>query len=1407
MKFFNYLCSIFSIFITFTASFSNGQNSPKFEYLNINEGLNHSWAKCLAKDNKGYLWIGGISGLNRYNGSSFKNYSGNETDKSGLSDHFILSIYEDSKNNFWVGTFSGGLNLLNRQTDTFKTYRNQPKNTSSLPNDKIQSIFEDADHRLWIGTGKGLVQYDYETDGFIPYTYNKNGKTQSIKDPIRCIYEDKSNTLWVGTDNGLYQIQIENKYIKHYKKELNTNLSHNTITSVYEDEFNQFWVGTLGGGLNLLDKETGLFKTFTLDEGIKHNSILCLNGNQNGQLYIGTEGGGLHILDTKTYQIIDLLPDDSIPNSINSNSIHSLLYDNKGGILWVGTYNGGVNYFSKWDKDFNHLKKGILSSNNVLSFAEGPNKEIYVGTDGGGITILKDGKSSVLSKKDGLSGDVILSMLTDKEKNLWVGSFNGGLDFIDYKTGKIKHFYHKEDDPTSLSRNDVSSIFQRKNGDLWVGTMHGGLNKLNTTTASFTHYRSDVGNPKSISNDFIGKVFEDSRGNLLVQTGSSIDIYNDATDDFTPIGLQYKINISTTVCSYEDQRGNLWIGTRNKLIYLDRSSDISYTYTTEDGLPSNSISGILDDEQGNLWISTQRGLVKYINAVHTPNKADFHVFTVEDGLQGLDFKIQAAFQKSDGTMYFGGNNGLNYFKPKDIWLNPVQAKTVISSFRLFNKEVEFGTENSPLPLPIDELNEITLSHDQNIFSFEFSALNFILPKKNQYAYMLEGLEDEWYYVNDRKNAYYNNLKPGIYTFKVKASNNDGIWNTQPTALKITVIPPWWETTLFRVLFIISIIIGLLVLYKLRVHQLKEQKKKLTAKVNQATSTIKEVNELLAQQNHDLNDKNSLLKEQNHELETQSENINNLLQEVQENNEAKLRFFTNISHELRTPLTLIIGPLKQLIQGESKSPKDDYDVMFRNANSLLKNVNQLLDFRKLESGNIHLKASENDIVSFSKARFLSFSHLAQKKKIDFHFESFEKEYIMWFDAEKMDNIVTNLLSNAFKYTPDHRSIHFSIKKENNEVLLEIKDTGLGISKEQKAHIFDLYYQANNSVNSTTIGTGIGLALIKQFVDLHHGTIDVISEQDKGSTFTVRLKTGEDFLSSTEKTINHTLKKGTLNEDIEQLSFVNESTIDVINDDEIQEIKAENLTILIVEDNNDIRKYIKENLRNVFNIIEAENGKIGLEKVMEYSPDFVISDIMMPELNGPDLCKLIKNEPQTSHIPVILLTAYSGEETQWNGYSAGADDYIVKPFDINILRRKISNMAATRKMLVQKFQSTTSYATLNKEVVEDDFLGKAIEVVKDNMDNFTFGVDDFTEHFGMSKRHLLRKMKSISGLSINEFIKNIRLKYAADLMKDPELNISDIAYQTGFNDPKYFSKCFKLEFKKTPSEYREEIIMAK
>ncbi|MGI9551919.1 MAG: hybrid sensor histidine kinase/response regulator transcription factor, partial [Aurantibacter sp.] len=941
--------------------------------------------------------------------------------------------------------------------------------------------------------------------------------------------------------------------------------------------------------------------------------------------------------------------------------------------------------------------------------------------------------------------------------------------------------------------HSVFSILEDNSKNIWIGTYGGGIYRWLVEPSTGTYekdlMRYDPANPNSISSNIIRNIYEDSHRNIWFATGNGLcklssqerikakpkfEVYKNIPGDTSSISHNYILTI------YESKAGDLWVGTfgggLNKLVPSFRDQPERFvSYSKTDGLPNNVIKGILEDEEGTLWLSTNQGLSRF-----DPKNEVLKNYDVNDGLQSNEFQELACLKRQSGEMLFGGINGFNAFFPENITDNSFEAETVITDFLVSNNPVQIGevvNGRAILRESINTTNEIDLKYRENSFSFEFAALHYAAPQKNLFAYKLEGFDKDWVFTSSKKRfATYTNLAPGNYSLKVKASNNDGIWDTSPSEIKIKVTPPLWRTNGAYVFYSL-LFVGLLLAFR-------------RYTVIRTTEKHQLVLEHLEKERHE------------------------------EMQRIKLDFFTNISHEFRTPLTLIKGPLEYLQkQGDKldeQTVHEQYGLMHKNTDYLLRLVNQLLDFRKLDQGKMKLVVRLGNIVEFFKEVGEPFQFLAHKKRIKYKVKAPNKLLQSWFDPDALEKIINNLLSNAFKFTPEHGSVtveidsgsDFQMPKKlknrsnlSNYVIISIVDSGPGIPPSKIEHIFEKFYIERDKKERNSQGAGIGLAFTKNLVELHKGTIDAISKNNKGATFIVMLPMiKEAYLETPEIS----LQEGPAIQDYVHPSNADSHTIDLndeIVDQDFSRTRSKLPLLLVVDDNNDIRAFVKQGLKDRYTICEAEDGKQGLNMANKLMPNIILSDILMPVMDGLEFCEKIKTNKETSHIPVVMLTAKSSQASEIEGTKSGADDYIRKPFDLELLRLKLANIISHREELRKRFNREVTLQPKEVTVTSADetFLHQAIEIVEEQMMNTDFSVEMLVREMGLSRSNLYLKFKELTGLSSSEFIRSIRLKRAVQLLENSDLSVKEIMYMTGFNTASYFSKCFKKQFGMIPSEY--------
>ncbi|WP_158546223.1 hybrid sensor histidine kinase/response regulator transcription factor [Adhaeribacter pallidiroseus] len=1344
------------------------------------------------QDRKGFMWFGTRNGLNRYDGVEFTTYENVNEDSSSLSHSYVSCLFEDSKGNLWVGTLEGGLNLYNRDNDTFSHFTHNKSNPNSLSFNSVNCIYEDKNHALWVGTENGLNVFRQDKKSFTHYRNDITDSRSLADNNIGVIFEDSKNNLWVGTKGGgLELFDRVNKSFKHHKYDAtnSSSLSNNVVRTCYKDSKGNIWLGTQNG-LNLfMETPAGVvFKRYQHQKSnpncLSNNSIISISEDLAGRLWIGTQIGGLSIYDQEQNTFTNYSPNPLDPYSISSNSLWSI-YRDKVGTMWIGARNRGLDKWDPHQQKFNHYNiypsgNYTLSNRDVTCFLEDDSGNLWLGTDGGGLSYLDRKTNKYVHythdplKDNSLGSNSVLSLLMDRQHHLWVGTWGGGLNRFDKKTQTFKRYLPNAADPASINGNNIFSLCEDSSGKLWVGVFLGGLNLYDPHTDSFSHYNYNHNDATSLSNNKIIKIFEDSKKNLWIGTdGGGLNLMHWAgKDQVTFTRYNYDSNspgsLSSNVINAitEDKNHNLWIGTwkgLNKFNYQQQTFEV---YRKEDGLPDNVINGILEDNKGFLWLSTNQGISRFDAA-----GKKFKNYTTADGLQSPEF-IRGSYLKSKaGELFFGGVNGFNSFFPANIHDRLFTAPLYLTQFNIRHTLIKPNQKNSPLRQHISETKEITLSYDQSDFSFGFVALNYALASKIRYAYKLVGYDKDWQKAGNQRSANYAKVPPGTYTFRVRSTITNDLWNKEEATVKITITPPWWKTWWAYSLYSLAFA-GLLIWYR-----------------------------------------QNLIKQLRLKADLQLEHLE--LTKMQEMERLKSNFFANISHEFRTPLTLILSPLKDMYSGKFNGDfKQQYQVMIRNAERLLRLINQLLDLSKLDSGHMQLEAARVNLIDFLKTIFSSFESYAQKKNLKFSFEHPVEPILVYFDPDKLEKVFLNLLSNAFKFTSTGE-IKLAVelvtrsgeKASNNQcpiayVAICVTDSGVGIPADCVNYVFDHFYQVAQRVHPGDIeGTGIGLSLAKELVELHQGKIEVESKLGIGTTFKVLLPLGKAHLKEPELEVPdwQPTFKNPASTSIEPLASA--ATVTTTNDSKSKEVELP--VILLVEDNTDLRTYLKERLEQNYHVLEAANGADGLKMGLDKMPDLIISDVLMPKMNGVELCRALKNNVQTSHIPLILLTAQADSENKIEGLETGADDYVSKPFDSNELEVRVKNLIKSREVLRDRFAQNNKLILEPKEItitpLDEIFMKKVLESIEKNMANTEYRVEDLGEDVAMSRMPLYRKIKALTGQTAVEFIRTIRLKRAAQLLKQQQLHVSEVTYDVGFNDLQYFRTCFKKQFGLSPSEY--------
>ncbi|WP_157208937.1 hybrid sensor histidine kinase/response regulator transcription factor [Mariniflexile maritimum] len=1372
------------------------QDDVYFHRITTDNGLSQNDVNAIYQDRQGFLWFATHDGLNKYDGYDFTIYNPDSTNPSSINSNLIYAISADNNGNLWLGTTGNGLNYFNKSTETFVHFTHSDANLNSLSNNHVNDIYLDKKNRLWIGTNDGLNLLDLnkprDSVVFQRFGLQKEALITGIEgNTVFTIFEDSKNQLWVGGSDGLYKLSI-NKAGDTYFQLINETIGLPAITvrSINEDSYGRLMIGC-SKGLYLLHATEHSSTVEKIHDGFIN--AIAIN---NKHIWAGTNNGLLYFNNNDKGQIPELkghyVYDPRNPNSISKNIVKSLFIDHTG-IIWVGTNGGGVNKFDPERKHFRNIRKTLdptsLSYDKIRAMFEDSNGTLWIGTEGGGLNMLPKTKANknytgFVNFQSILKPFALAEIQKGNKKKLFIGAESTpGLFILDI-TDPTRTEERKIEEVAEIT-NSVFSILEDSHKNVWIGTYNGGVYRWLYQGENLP-YKKDVflhSNKveASISSDIIRNIFEDSKGTIWFATSNGLSklsakqinadtpkfkVYRHHPSDSNSISHNYILEL------YESDKGTLWIGTfgggLNKFVPASKGlPDRFVAYQDNDGLPNNVIKGILEDSNKNLWISTNKGLSKF-----NPISESFKNYDVNDGLQSNEFQELARLKRKNGELLFGGINGFNAFYPNDIIDNSYEAETVITGFSIANKPIKIGEEVNGrvlLDQSINNVQEIHLKYRENSFSFEFAALHFAAPGKNQYAYMLEGFDKDWVYTTSKKRfATYTNISPGHYTLKVKASNNDGNWDSTPAELKIEVIPPFYLTKLAYVVYGL-LLLGILLLYR-RFTIIRTTKK------------------------HQL------------ELEHIENEKNEELQRI------KLEFFTNISHEFRTPLTLIKGPLEYLLKNgkdiSQSELQEQYVLMQKNSNYLMRLVNQLLDFRKINQGKMKLVVRKSDIVAFIKEVSEPFQFLSHKQLIDFQVSATPQTIETWFDHDALEKIINNLLSNAFKFTPEHGQIHIEISEGKDEkishqevVIIQVKDSGTGIPEHRIHTIFERFYIEEDKNKKNPQGAGIGLAFTKNLIELHQGTIEVTSAANEGAHFVMKFPIHKEaYLNIPEIVCKEVSDSDFLMRSSEKESFAI-GINDELQDDDISKTRSKKPILLIVDDNPDIRTFIRQVLNKRYTVYEAENGEQGFNMASKIMPNIIITDLLMPIMDGLELCEKLKTTKTTSHIPVVMLTAKISQESELKGLKNGADDYIRKPFDTELLQLKLENIIKTRDELRQRFNREINLQPKEVTVTSTDerFLQQAIDIVEENMMNTDFSVEMLVKEMGHSRSNLYLKLKEITGLSSSEFIRNIRLKRAVQLFEASDLSVKEIMYMTGFNTASYFAKCFKKQFGVIPSDY--------
>lgn len=1363
-------------------------NQPyHFSHLSVKDGLSQLNVTSIYQDKLGYLWFGTRNGLNKFNGNSFEIFWNHADDEHSISNNVISCISEDREGNLWVGT-ENGLNRLDKNTNQFRRYYIDPQ--GSINRNRITSLCPDPQGNLWIGSSSGLYVYHPQEDSL------KNVSLKELNQNWVNDILEKDGKLYIASYNrGLlvYDLHRQEVVRTYRTKDPSLPIPSDRIRNVHIDRKGNIWLGNLTHGVFVI-KQGAKEEVIRYDthNGLSNNSVRCITESPSGEIWIGTFDG-LNILNPvtnriKTYQY-------GAQGTLSHHSIYSILFDRMQ-TIWIGTYAGGISYHNPYGHSFDFYNPNLFLNKTlgILGPATEHDGTLYIGAEGGGLIAFdltqQAFRQYILPHKEGESRQSVIKTVYPDGNRILCGTSTGEIYEFDLNNRNFLPYYKNND------RSPIYHISRSTSGELVVGSISTTEGLMFISDGTPRQIQTEFEVKEAIQNQEESQIQEKNpeKGQSQVQSQvkeqktfhfSSVITVCEISNNVFFIGTKEKglycyDKTNRTLLSYnhtngliakhissilKDRSGRIWTSSIDGgLSEFNLTTGQFTTYNEKNGLQSNQVCKVIEGADNNLWVSTLNG----ISSLDLRTRAITN-YNKESGIQVQEFSPCAGLRLSDNRIFFAGNNGFTLFHPNDIITNPNIPPVILDKLFINNTLVRPNDAENVLHESISTQKKLTLNHNQTNLTIEYCALNYIFNSKNQYAYKLEGFDSDWNHVGNRRTAYYTNIPAGSYRFIVKASNNDGIWNEQGTALDITVLPPLWRTWWAYLIYcaVALSLIAFIIRYFTEKRRLQQ---------------------------------NIRLKQMEAEVHEEY---------YQERN----RLFTNFSHELRTPLTLIMAPLEEFVKRTDLVDDILYKsrLMLRNAQRLLRIVNNLMDLQKNESGTMKLQVSENDIVKFTNEAVTSFQDLALYRNIHLKFSHSADRQPVWFDRHLLEKVYFNFLSNAFKNVPDGGSVSVELSVKSLSELaalvpdrlngyrnpdipyltVSIRDNGIGIASGELEKIFRPFYQVAQNEHSKS-GTGIGLSLSKAIIEMHHGVVWADNAPESGAVFRFVLPIDkglfapECIVESTEDEVV------TFNVELPDTAF------------EADHSKKHSSTILVVEDNRDLNNYICSCLADRYNVVGVTNGEEALAKAVHLLPNLIITDLMMPRMNGIELIRRLKKDMNTSHIPIIMVTAKTGTDDIKEGYAAGADEYITKPFDASILKVRVDNLIQNREKLKDLYSKNFSLESLGVDVtsVDEKFMQNLYATLQQNIANSELNLDAFCKELGLSKSNLYRKIKQITGYSPNEFIRNFRLETAAKMLKETDMSITEVYCAVGYNSLAYFSNCFKALYGVSPSEFKNK-----
>lgn len=1355
-----------------------------FTHYTTKHGISQNDINCIFQDSQGLIWIGTNDGFCSFDGYRFKVY---RMDTHPLPSNLIFTINEDKNGNLWIGTTGAGIIRFNIKTETFTTFQNNKKFPNLFTANIVSKIVFDKDDNLWFYNGKGLncilnSSLEKESIRVNKYYHNPHNSESILSNLLTDLALDSERNLWIGTNQGLQKFipsPAPDNYgtFKTYRQ-VDSARPTNGVISIckYNDRL-------------LISYYNGIFELTDDNKLVNKSSLKCdhIIYDKSGIIWAGTNRGVYRLRENgvnEDFEILGHYTNNIYESNSLSRDIIMALYEDNTGMIWIGTNGGGLNKFNPNKKKFRHIKrtplKGSLSYNKIRAIYEDRKQNLWIGTEGGGVNLLEAGNMNYhtgftpINVKVSDRGQNRVYAFQDWQDEIAMGMGYPLVGTLVNKDIAKNPEQIKDKKLTSIIKNAIFTLATEGDSIIWAGTYGKGLYRGIKRKGKETEWTKINDAPRQKKNntplEIVRNLLIDSKNNLWIGSNQGLYVipaserlkdtpkmYIYKTQEDNPIAISHDYILPI----YETSNGEVWVGTMGGgLNIVKNTKDVSQLsfekITTSNGLPNNVIKSIVEDDYGNLWVASNQGLTK-INLV----TRRINNFDISDGLQDYEFGELAVCKRKNGEILVGGVNGINIFYPHEIVDDNTVGDVTFTELKVLNEVIAPMEElngNKILSQSIRNTKEIKLPYNQSSFSLEFAYLHYASPDKNMYKYKLEGFDEGWIPANASKRiAKYTNLSPGEYTLKVKASNGDMVWNPEPKTLKIVITPPWWMT--WWALLSYAVVLIALIWFSSQYSVITARKK----------------------------DQLEMAKFEREKLEDLSQ--------------LKMQFFTNISHELRTPLTLIHTPIEQLIKKGDKFSDEErdksYQMIFKNVQHLMRLVNQLMDFRKLEQGKMKLSVAKRNWTGFVDQAYCAFKELAAYENIDFVFNHSQQEIKGYLDSDKMEKILYNLLSNAFKFTQEG-NITIDLKADADKVYITLTDTGIGIPKEKQRNLFTRFYQVSNLKRAKHRGTGIGLSFTKSLIELHHGSISFVSKEGEGTTFHLEFPLND---SAYEKENKIELAENLTMSHVEPEDVIEE---DKAKKEDVLDSKPSRNKVLVVDDNASIREMLRDLLKDTYDVELAEDGLKGLSKAKEIMPDLVLSDVMMPQVDGYELVKRIRDDDQLCHLPIILLTAKNSKESKLKGYEYGADAYVSKPFNSDILLARIQSLIENRKNQQKRFRTNIDIqpSEITFTSIDERFLNRLVKIVEENISDSEFTVEKLALEYGATPLRLNQKLKALTGQTAKGFIRNIRLKRAAQMLKLGRFSVSDVTYEVGFNDLKYFRNCFKKEFGIPPSHYLKQ-----